>query len=203
MENENERVDVNSWVPVGNLLMLKGSFLNKPDKFLGEEFTEKQCYEVLQFGSAYKAPGLEDVLMAGDKVLIIEDSNSKSNGTRMSIGSDIVWFYPPKSVAVVFKKKEEDDKYDIIPVNDFVVLKRHASEKKLGNLFIPSSAEEASTQAYVAFVGTGKSSEDEEHKFEVKVGDHVLVSKHSKNDITINGEEYLIVKDVEILAKSK
>ena len=202
MEIETERVNVNSWVPVGNQLMLKASFLNKPDKFLGEEFSEKQCYEVLQFGSSYKAPGLEDVLTVGDKVLIIEDSNAKSNGTRMSIGPDVVQFYPPKSVAVVFKKKE-NDKYDIIPVNDFVVLKRHASEKKLGNLFIPSSAEEASTQAYVAFVGTGKSSEDEEHKFEVKVGDHVLVSKHSKNDITINGEEYLIVKDVEILAKSK
>lgn len=203
MEIETERVNVNSWVPVGNQLMLKASFLNKPDKFLGEEFSEKQCYEVLQFGSSYKAPGLEEVLTVGDKVLIIEDSNSKSNGTRMSIGPDVVWFYPPKSVAVVFKKKEGEDKYEIIPVNDFVVLKRNSPEKKLGNLFIPTSAEESSTQADVAFVGTGKSSDDEEHKFEVSVGDHVLVSKHSKNDLTINGEEYLIVKDVEILAKSK
>lgn len=194
------QVDTKNWIPVGNYLMLKPAKLNKPNQFQVESLMEDDVFEVLGFGSSFKAPGLKPVCDIGDKVLIIEPTEIKSAGTKITIGNEDVWFYPPKTVAAVLKK-QSDDKYEIIPVNDFVMLERHSGETMIGNIIIPASAEEKSTHATVSILGNGKSVDNEEYKFELVVGDEVLISKWTNNEIEINNTEYIIAKESEILAK--
>jgi co-chaperonin GroES (HSP10) len=194
------QVDTKNWIPVGNYLMLKPAKLNKPNQFQVESLMEDDVFEVLGFGSSFKAPGLKSVCDIGDKVLIIEPTEIKSAGTKITIGNEDVWFYPPKTVAAVLKK-QSDDKYEIIPVNDFVMLERHSGETMIGNIIIPASAEEKSTHATVSILGNGKSVDNEEYKFELVVGDEVLISKWTNNEIEINNTKYIIAKESEILAK--
>jgi co-chaperonin GroES (HSP10) len=194
------QVDTKNWIPVGNYLMLKPAKLNKPNQFQVESLMEDDVFEVLGFGSSFKADGLKSVCDIGDKVLIIEPTEIKSAGTKITIGNEDVWFYPPKTVAAVLKK-QSDDKYEIIPVNDFVMLERHSGETMIGNIIIPASAEEKSTHATVSILGNGKSVDNEEYKFELVVGDEVLISKWTNNEIEINNTKYIIAKESEILAK--
>lgn len=195
------KVDTKNWIPVGNYIMLKPSKIaHKPNKFIVDSIMEDNAFEVIGFGSSFKAPGLKDICAIGDKVLIIEPTEIKSAGTKITIGSEEVWFYPPQTVAAVLKLKTESE-YEIIPVNDFVMLERAETETKIGNIIIPTSAEEKSTHANVAIIGNGKSADDEEYKFEIEVGDEVLISKWTNNEIEINEKTYIIAKEKEILAK--
>ena len=194
------QVDTKNWKPVGNYLMLKPAKLNKPNKFQVESLMEDDVFEVLGFGSSFKADGLKDICLVGDKVLIIEPTEIKTAGTKITIGNEEVWFYPPQTVAAILKK-QSDDNYEIIPVNDFVMLERHSAETMIGNFIIPASAEEKSTHATVSIIGNGKSSDNEEYKFEISVGDEVLISKWTNNEIEINNTKYIIAKEKEILAK--
>ena len=193
-------VDTENWVPVGNNLMLKAAYINEPKNEIEKISSSKDCYEVIGFGSAYKGSVLDPILTIDDKVLIVENSNERSHGTQVTIGTEIIWFYPPSSVAVILHK--EDNEYKIIPVGDFLLLKRKESEKKIGSIYIPESAETKSTHATVAMLGTGVNAESKKNDFEVSVGDTVLISKHSNNEIEINGETWLLVKNSEVLAKS-
>ena len=203
MSTESEKViNIKDWQPVGNLLMLKPSEINKATKF--ELAAEKNCFEIVGFGSSYAAKGLEEQAVIGDKVLIIEPENKPSKGTKMLMGTEEIWFYPPETVSVVLhKENEEDENYKVIPVADYVLLKREASEKKVGNLFIPASAEEKSTHAKVIAIGSGITSEDKKHEFILNKDDEVLISKWTNNEITVNGETIIIAKECEILAVVK
>ena len=193
------QVDTKNWIPVGNYLMVKPAKLNKPNAFQVESLMENDVFEVIGFGSSFKADGIKSICSIGDKVLIIEPTEIKSAGTKITIGNDEVWFYPPSVVAAVLKK-QEDDKYEIIPVNDFLMIQRHAVETMIGNIIIPATTEQKSTHAKVAILGNGKSHDNKEYKFELNVGDEVLISKWTNNEIEINGVDYIIAKESEILA---
>lgn len=195
------QVDTKNWIPVGNYLMIKPAKLNKPNQFQVESLMEDDVFEVLGFGSSFKADGLKDICQIGDKVLIVEPTNVKSAGTKITIGNDEVWFYPPSVVAAVLKKNEDSDEYEIIPVNDFLMIQRNESETMIGNIIIPATTEQKSTYATVAILGNGKSHDDKEYKFELSVGDEVLISKWTDNEIEINNTKYIIAKESEILAK--
>ena len=88
------------------------------------------------------------------------------------------------------------------PLHDRILVKRLAEESKTaGGLFIPESAKEKPQEALVVSVGNGKVQEDGKvRKLEVKAGDKVLFSKYSGNEIKIDGEEHLILKEDDILA---
>jgi chaperonin GroES len=88
------------------------------------------------------------------------------------------------------------------PLHDRVLVKRlEAEETMRGGLFIPDTAKEKPQQARVEAVGDGKILEDGTRvPVDVKEGDRILFGKYSGSDIKIEGEEYLILREDEILA---
>ena len=90
----------------------------------------------------------------------------------------------------------------IRPLYDRILVKRVDSEQKTaGGLYIPDTAKEKPMEAVVVAVGNGKIQEDGSlRKLEVKAGDKVLFSKYSGNDIKIDGEEHLILREDDVLA---
>ena len=87
------------------------------------------------------------------------------------------------------------------PLHDRVLVRRlEEQESKRGNIFIPDSAKEKPHQAEVIAVGSGKLLEDGERaEIDVKAGDRILFGKYSGSDVRIDGEEYLILREDEIL----
>ena len=74
------------------------------------------------------------------------------------------------------------------------------AEQRQGGIIIPDSAKEKPQQAEVIAVGNGKLLESGERAaIEVKAGDRILFGKYSGSDIKMDGEEYLILKEDEIL----
>ncbi len=90
---------------------------------------------------------------------------------------------------------------DIRPLHDRVVVKRiEESETMKGGLYIPDSAKEKPQQGEVVAVGKGKRADDGKLlTLDVQVGDRILFGKYSGNDITLDGNEYLIMREDEIL----
>ncbi len=91
---------------------------------------------------------------------------------------------------------------NIKPLSDRVVVKPlEAEEKKQGNIIIPDTAKEKPQEGKVVAVGPGKISETgEKIAMEVKNGDRVLYGKYSGTEVTVDDEEYLIMRESDILA---
>jgi chaperonin GroES len=88
------------------------------------------------------------------------------------------------------------------PLRDKILVKRleEDGEKKVGGIIIPDSAKEKPQQAEVVAVGSGRVLEDgKTAPLTVKAGDRVLVGKWSGSEVKIDGEEYLILKEDEVL----
>ena len=90
---------------------------------------------------------------------------------------------------------------ELRPLHDRVLVKRlDEGEQKIGGIIIPDTAKEKPQQAEVKAVGNGKLLDSGERvALEVKAGDRILFGKYSGSDIKIEGEEYLILKEDEIL----
>src|SRR5580698_4289765 len=90
---------------------------------------------------------------------------------------------------------------NIRPLYDRVVVKRlEEKEIKVGGLFIPDTAKEKPQEGEVMAVGKGKRLEDGKVvALDVRVGDRILFGKYSGNDITIEGTDYMIMREDEIL----
>ncbi|MDT3696201.1 MAG: co-chaperone GroES [Ignavibacterium sp.] len=86
------------------------------------------------------------------------------------------------------------------PLGDRVVVKPAAAEEKTaGGIILPDTAKEKPVEGNVIAVGPGKVADDGKSiKMEVKVGDRVLYGKYSGTEVTINGEEYLIMRESDI-----
>jgi chaperonin GroES len=89
----------------------------------------------------------------------------------------------------------------IRPLSDRIVVKRIAEQETLrSGIIIPDSAQEKPQEAEVIAVGQGKRLEDGKViPVDVKIGDHILFGKYSSSDIKLDGEEYLIMREDEIL----
>ena len=86
------------------------------------------------------------------------------------------------------------------PLRDRVLVKRvEEQEQRVGGIIIPDSAREKPQQATVIAVGTGRVEDGNTIPLDVKPGDHVLIGKYSGTEIKLDGEEYLIVREDEIL----
>jgi|ERR1700680_630343 chaperonin GroES len=91
---------------------------------------------------------------------------------------------------------------NIRPLYDRIVVKRieDDTEKTAGGLFIPDSAKEKPQQGEVVSVGQGKRNEDGKLiPLDVKAGDRILFGKYSGSDIKVDGEEYMIMREDEVL----
>lgn len=86
------------------------------------------------------------------------------------------------------------------PLGDRLVIKMlEVEEKTKSGIVLPDSAKEEPNIAEVLAVGSGIT-EDEKLKDEIKVGDHIMFSKYSGNEVELDGEEYIIIKLKEVLA---
>jgi chaperonin GroES len=91
---------------------------------------------------------------------------------------------------------------NITPLHDRVLVRRlEEKESVKGGIIIPDSAKEKPQEGEVIAVGSGRREKGELIPLDVKAGDRILFGKYSGNDITIDGEEYMIMKEDEILAK--
>ena len=89
----------------------------------------------------------------------------------------------------------------IKPLGDRLLIKKlEAEETTKSGIVLPGTAKEKPQEAEIIAVGPGGFVEGKEVKMEVKVGDKVLFSKYSGNEIKVNGEEYIILKQDDILA---
>jgi chaperonin GroES len=90
---------------------------------------------------------------------------------------------------------------NVKPLRDRVLVRRIEEEQqKVGGIIIPDSAKEKPTQAEVVAVGSGRVLEDgKKVPLDLKAGDKVLIGKWSGSEVKIDGEEYLILKEDEIL----
>ena len=87
------------------------------------------------------------------------------------------------------------------PLHDRVLVRRTESEEKTaGGLIIPDSAKEKPSEGEIVAVGSGAKAEDGTvTPLDVKAGDRVLFGKWSGTEVTVNGEELLIMKESDIL----
>jgi chaperonin GroES len=90
---------------------------------------------------------------------------------------------------------------ELRPLHDRVVIKRlDEGETRRGGIIIPDTAKEKPQQGSVIAVGNGKLLETGERMApEVKAGDRILFAKYSGSEVKLGGEEYLILKEDEIL----
>lgn len=96
----------------------------------------------------------------------------------------------------------EKTKVKIRPLADRVVVEpMEETEEMRGGLYIPDTAKEKPQQGKVIAVGPGRRSEEGEViPVELKVGDRVLYGKYSGTEVTLDGQELLIVKESDVLA---
>jgi len=92
---------------------------------------------------------------------------------------------------------------NMTPLRDRVLVKRlEAKETLKSGIIIPDTAKEKPQEGEVMAVGAGKINEKGKRvPLDVKVGDRILFGKYTGNDIEIDGQEYLILREEEILAR--
>jgi chaperonin GroES len=98
---------------------------------------------------------------------------------------------------------EVKNKVKVQPLHDRVLVEpMPAEEKTAGGIIIPDTAKEKPQKGTVVAVGQGRWDEDGEKRIplDVKVGDVVLYGKYAGTEITIDGKEYLIMRESDIYA---
>jgi chaperonin GroES len=87
------------------------------------------------------------------------------------------------------------------PLADRVVVKAlEDTEQMRGGLYIPDTAKEKPQQGEVIAVGPGKFEDGKRVEMELKVGDKVLYGKYSGTEVTVDNEQYLILRESDVLA---
>src|ERR1700752_2716576 len=90
----------------------------------------------------------------------------------------------------------------VTPLHDRVLVKRlEAKETAQAGIIIPDTAKEKPQDGEVVAVGAGKIEKGKRIPLDVKVGDRILFGKYTGNEIEIDDQEYLILREEEILAK--
>src|SRR5579872_2289813 len=91
---------------------------------------------------------------------------------------------------------------NVTPLHDRVLIKRiEEKETVKGGIIIPDSAKEKPQEGEVVAAGAGKIEKGQRVPLDVKVGDRVLFGKYSGSEVQIDGQDYLILREEDILAK--
>jgi chaperonin GroES len=97
---------------------------------------------------------------------------------------------------------KEKTKVKLVPLGDRIVVQREESkEKTSGGIFLPDSAKDRPTRGKVVSVGDGRVLDNGSRStLQLKAGDHVLFTSYAGENIEIDGEEYLLMSENEVLA---
>jgi chaperonin GroES len=91
---------------------------------------------------------------------------------------------------------------NVTPLHDRVLVRRlEERETAKGGIIIPDTAKEKPQEGEVMAVGAGKIEKGKRVPLDVKAGDRILFGKYTGNDILVDDQEYLILREEEILAK--
>ena len=95
-------------------------------------------------------------------------------------------------------------KIKLQPLGDRVLVKQAEEKEQIkGGIIIPDTAKEKSQEAEVVAVGTGKTVDGKKVDFEVKVGDHVLISMYGGTEVKLGEDTYMLLREDDILAVLK
>ncbi len=99
-------------------------------------------------------------------------------------------------------KKGKEEAVKIVPLYDRVVLKREEAESKTaGGIVLPDTAKDKPQKGTVVSVGDGHVSKDgKRNPLTLKVGDRVIFSSYAGDEITIGDEQYLLLREGDVLA---
>src|SRR5205814_8533572 len=98
-------------------------------------------------------------------------------------------------------RNQELKSMNVRPLQDRIIIQRlDEGEQKVGGIIIPDSAKEKPQQGKVIAAGNGKSKDDGTRTpLDVKAGDRILFGKYSGQEIKLDGEDYLIMREDEVL----
>jgi chaperonin GroES len=99
------------------------------------------------------------------------------------------------------RARKEREEMNLRPMQDRIIVKRVEEESKTaGGIYIPDTAKEKPQQGEVVAVGKGKVTEDGKVlPLDVKVGDKVLFGKYAGTEVKLDGQDYLIMREDDIL----
>ena len=102
-------------------------------------------------------------------------------------------------MAAASKKKS---KISIQPIGDRIVVERESSEETTaGGILLPDSAKDKPSRGVVVSVGTGRLLDDgSRSELQLKVGDRVIFSSYAPEELTVNDQEYLLMREDDVLA---
>ena len=102
-------------------------------------------------------------------------------------------------MAAATKKKS---KISIQPIGDRIVVERESSEDTTaGGILLPDSAKDKPSRGVVVSVGTGRLLDDgSRSELQLKVGDRVIFSSYAPEELTVNDQEYLLMREDDVLA---
>lgn len=90
---------------------------------------------------------------------------------------------------------------DVRPLHDRLIVRRlEEGEQKSGGIIIPDTAKEKPQRGTVIAAGVGKMQNGKRVPLDVKAGDQILFGKYTSQEVKLNGEEYLIMREDEVLA---
>jgi chaperonin GroES len=123
------------------------------------------------------------------------------------VGAEVAGGSPAAQSQVEFQSRREAHvmatatKVKLRPLHDRILVKRLEEEdERHGSIIIPDTAKEKPQQAKVIAVGNGKvTDEGKKLPLDVKAGDRILFGKYSGSEVKIDGEEYLILREEDVL----
>ena len=120
------------------------------------------------------------------------------------VGTNIHWPHrrPTIASAPALARTQEKHQMKVRPLHDRIIVQRlEEGEQVVGGIIIPDTAKEKPQQGKVIAVGKGKAKDDGKvTPLDVKEGDTILFGKYSGQEIKIDGEELLIMREDEVLA---
>ena len=97
--------------------------------------------------------------------------------------------------------RKGENAMNIKPLSDRVVVQAlQNTEEKIGSIIVPDSAKEKPLEGTIKAVGPGRTEEGQLIPMSVKTGDRVLYGKYSGTEVKIGGEEYLIIRESDVMA---
>ncbi len=116
------------------------------------------------------------------------------------IHTSIIEQYSRAFKAFLAKEARTRHMTTIRPLQDRIIVKRAAQPEMIGRIVVPDAAREKGQEAEIIAVGPGKKLDTGDRwKPDVEKGQHVLLGKYSGTEVTLDGEDYVIIREDDIL----